>query len=206
MAQTRSRTRTRKQSLDAQDLLLDELKEIYSAETQLARALPRFAKAANSEQLRQMLDDRQSQGERIIRELDDAFDQMETSPGRRKNVAAEGLIDDAREHIEEIERGPALDALLIAALQKTEHYCIAAWGTARSVAQALGEKEVVRTMERALKEGGSLDEELTRLAEGQINPALMRGSEEHEGEQQQGEADNGARSQRRSRADRRASD
>jgi ferritin-like metal-binding protein YciE len=98
---------------------------------------------------------------------------MDESPGRKKNVAAEGLINDAREHVQEIEAGPALDAVLIGAMQKTEHYCIAAWGTARALAQAVGQKTATRAMERALKEGGPFDERLTKLAAEEITPALL---------------------------------
>ena len=98
---------------------------------------------------------------------------MDGSPGRKKNVAAEGLINDAREHVQEIEAGPALDAVLIGAMQKTEHYCIAAWGTAKALAQAVGQKTATRAMERALKEGGPFDEQLTKLAEEEITPALL---------------------------------
>jgi ferritin-like metal-binding protein YciE len=74
---------------------------------------------------------------------------------------------------------------LIAAIQKTEHYCIAAWGTARSLAQALDQQDVVRAMEHALSEGKTLDEELTELAEGEITPALLAGESEEEEEEEE---------------------
>jgi ferritin-like metal-binding protein YciE len=90
---------------------------------------------------------------RIIKDIESVLDELETSPGRKKNVAAEGLINDAREHVQEIEGGPALDAVLIAGMQKTEHYCMAAWGTAKALATAVGQKNAVRAMDRALKEG-----------------------------------------------------
>lgn len=171
-----SASRSRKESPDGRQLLVLELQAIHSAENQLSGMLPRLSKAVQSEQLRQMIEQRQQQGERLIQELDAAFDEFEESPGRRKNVAAEGLINDAREHVQELEQGPALDATLIASVQKTEHYCIAAWGTARSFAQALGQKTVVKSMERALKEGKSFDEQLTQLAEKEINPQLLGGA------------------------------
>jgi ferritin-like metal-binding protein YciE len=174
-----SSKRARKESPDATELLLLELQEIHSAENQLSRMLPRIIKAAESEKLQQMLGERQQQGERLIQELESVFDEMEQSPGRKKNVAAEGLINDMREHVQEIEQGPALDAVLIAAIQKTEHYCIAAWGTARSLAQAVGEETTVNSMERALEEGKTMDEQLTELAEQEITPQLL-GAEEAE--------------------------
>jgi len=79
--------------------------------------------------------------------------------------------------VQEIEQGPALDAVIIGAMQKTEHYCIAAWGTAKSLAQAVGNKTATRAMDRALKEGKGVDEKLTQLAEKDITPALLTDAE-----------------------------
>jgi ferritin-like metal-binding protein YciE len=127
---------------------------------------------------------------------------MEESPGRKKNVAAEGLINDAREHVQEIAPGPALDAVLIAAIQKTEHYCIAAWGTAKSLGQATGQKTVVSSMERALKEGKALDEQLTQLAEQEITPALLTGESD---EEEEGDSGSSGRSRKSGGSERRVS-
>jgi ferritin-like metal-binding protein YciE len=99
--------------------------------------------------------------------------------------------------VQEIEAGPALDTVLIAAIQKTEHYCIAAWGTVRSLAQALEQNDVARAMERALKEGKAYDERLTELAEQEVTPLLLQqGGEEEEGEGRSQGRKNG-RSERR---------
>jgi len=176
--------RTRKESPGASELLLLELQEIHSAETQLSRMLPRAIKAAESEKLQRLLEQRVKEGERIVEALETAFDEMEESPGRKKNVAAEGLINDMREHMQEIEQGPALDAVLIAAIQKTEHYCIAAWGTSRSLALALGQKTTVKAMEAALKSGKTLDEQLTKLAEQEISPQLLSASADEEDQEE----------------------
>jgi ferritin-like metal-binding protein YciE len=119
------------------------------------------------------LEERQTQGERLLEEVEAALEELDETPGRKKNVAAEGLINDAREHVQEIEAGPALDAVLIAAMQKTEHYCIAAWGTAKALGEALRNKSTVKSMERALKEGKAMDEQLTQLAFEEIMPALQ---------------------------------
>jgi ferritin-like metal-binding protein YciE len=177
MAKSKSSGRAQ-QSPDASELLVLELQEIHSAESQLARVLPRLSKAAESKQLQSMLDVRLKQGGRLLSEIESALEELDETPGRKKNVAAEGLINDAREHVQEIEQGPALDAVLIAAIQKTEHYCIASWGTARSLAQATGQKKVVKVMEQALKEGSDVDEKLTELAESEITPALLEGTSE----------------------------
>jgi ferritin-like metal-binding protein YciE len=172
--------RSSKDSPDATELLVLELQEIHNAENQLARVLPRLAKAVQSQKLGELLELRLQRGERLIKEIESVFDEMEESPGRKKNVAAEGLINDAREHVQEIERGPALDAVLIGAIQKTEHYCIAAWGTARALAKAVDQKTAGRAMESALKEGPAFDEELTELAEREITPALLSGEADGE--------------------------
>jgi ferritin-like metal-binding protein YciE len=178
----KSSGRPEKDSPDAMDLLVLELQEIHSAESQLSRVLPRLSKALDSEELGTLMEERLAEGERIIKEIEAVFDEMNESPGRKKNVAAEGLINDAREHVQEIEAGPALDAVLIGAMQKTEHYCIAAWGTAKALAQAVGQKAATRAMERALQEGGPFDERLTKLAAEQITPALLAGAESADGE------------------------
>ena len=108
----------------------------------------------------------------LIEGLDSAFEEMEVTKARPKNVAAEGLIEDVNQHLEEIEDPKLLDPVLLASIQKIEHYCIAAWGTARSLAASQGEKTVVQLMERALKDGKKYDEEMTDLAEKEVNPAM----------------------------------
>jgi ferritin-like metal-binding protein YciE len=194
-SQARKQSRREKESPDANELLVLELQEIHSAETQLARQLPRLSKAAQSDTLREMLDERLEEGERIIKDIEGVFDELDESPGRRRNTAAEGLINDAREHIQEIERGPALDCVLIGTIQKTEHYCIAAWGTAKALAEAVGQKAAANAMDRALKEGGPYDDRLTGIAEKEVTPALLsRESETSEAEDEgEDEADGGRR-------------
>lgn len=133
----------------------------------------------------------------MIKEVESALDELEESPGRHRNAAAEGLIADVREHAQEIEPGPALDAVLIAGIQKTEHYCIAAWGTARALAQAVEEKKAVQAMERALEEGGPFDERLTKLAEKEVTPALLSGAKSAESTDQEESEENSEGSGRR---------
>lgn len=165
-----------------QDLLTQEIKEIHSAERQLARAVPKLSRASSSEKLREMLQLRKEQGSNLIEALDEALEEMEVSKARVKNVAMEGLIEDATQHIDEIDDEKMLDAALLAAVQKVEHYCIAAWGTARSMGELFGQQKVVEAMEKALEEGKRFDEEMTSLAESEVNQALLNGSgEEDEG-------------------------
>jgi ferritin-like metal-binding protein YciE len=187
---------SRKENPNATELLVLELQEIHSAETQLSRVLPRLAKAAESDTLRQMVDRRLTEGERVLKDVEGILEELDESPGRKRNIAAEGLINDAREHVQEIEQGPALDSVLVAALQKTEHYCIAAWGTARSLGEALGQASAVKAMERALKEGKDVDEQLTQLAEKELTPALLQGESQEEEEDEE-EASTPARRSRK---------
>jgi ferritin-like metal-binding protein YciE len=162
------------------DLLATELKEIYSAERQLSRALPRLAKKVQSGRLREMLEERREQGAILIERLDDTLEQMQVSKSRQKNVAAEALIEDMTQHMEEVDNDMLLDPLLLASVQKIEHYCIAAWGTAAAMGRLLGQDKVVKTMEQVLNEGKRFDEQMTELAEQELNPRMLDGGEEAE--------------------------
>jgi ferritin-like metal-binding protein YciE len=175
----------------AEDILTTELKEIYSAERQLMRTIPKIAKRVNHPALKQALDTRRQQGEVLINDLDETFDEMEVTKSRPKNVAAEGLLEDINQHLEEIEDERLLAPVLIAGLQKVEHYCIAAWGTARSMGRLLGEERVIQSMERVLGEGKQLDEELTRLAEEDVNPLMLDDAQAAQGGQEQGKGGGG---------------
>ena len=164
-----------------QDLLTQEIKEIHSAEKQLSRAIPKLARAAGSEKLREMLQRRKEQGAILIEALDEALEEMEVSKARVKNATVEGLIEDATQHIDEIDDEKMLDAALIGSVQKLELYCIAAWGTARSMGQLFGQLKVVEAMQNAIDEGKRYDEEMTNLAESEVNPAMLDGGEEEGG-------------------------
>ncbi len=158
----------------ARDILVTELKEIHSAERQMSRATPKLMKRIQSEPMKQKLQERLDQGATIIETLDDIFEKMEVTKARPKNVAAEGLIEDLNQLMEQIEDPKLLEPLLLAGVQKIEHYCIAAWGTAASLGRLLEERQVVQLMERVLGEGKRYDQELTELAEGELNPAMLQ--------------------------------
>lgn len=175
-------TRRQKRTPAPTELLVTELREIYSAENQLTKALPRLQKAIESETVREALDRRLEQAEQLIGDIENVFEELEVGAGRTKNVAAEGLLRDAQEHVQEIAKGPALDAVLIGAAQKLEHYCIAAWGTARALAEALEVESAAEAMQRAIDEGKELDQELTSIAESEVNPAVLEAGEMEEEE------------------------
>lgn len=191
---SRARKSSSKESPDLQELLVLELQEIHSAEKQLARLIPRLVKAASSATLQQAIEERAAEGEQILEDVEAALEQLEATPGRKKNVAAEGLVNDMREHVQELEQGPALDTVLIGALQKTEHYCIAAWGTTQALGKSAGLQDLVGAMERALEEGKAYDQRLTELAESEVTPALeAEGSEgEESGQDEDAMAADGA--------------
>src|SRR4051812_24356923 len=175
-----------------EDILTTELKEIYSAERQLLRTVPKISKRVQHPRLKEVLETRRQQGETLINELDEAFDALEVTKARPKNVAAEGLIEDLNQHMEEIQDEKLIEPVLIAGIQKIEHYCIAAWGTAKSMGRLLGEDRVIQSMERVLNEGKQLDEQLTRLAEEEVNPAMLEGTDSGQGGRQR-DSSSGAR-------------
>lgn len=167
-----------------QDLLALELKEIHSAERQLSRALPKMKKVVSSEELGALLDRRREQAAQLIEAIDESLEEMGTTKGRVKNVAIEGLIEDVNQHADDIQNPAMLQAAVVGSVQKIEHYCIAAWGTAASLGRLFEQEKAVTAMEQALEEGKQLDQELTQLAESEINPAMLsEASEEGEGAQ-----------------------
>src|SRR5689334_11625494 len=172
-----------------EDFLALELKQIHSAERQLSRALPRLARQVDSDRLREMLDRRREQGAGLIERIEDALEEMQTTKGRQKNIIAEALIEDVNEHLGDIEEDAMIDAFVLAAVQKTEHYCIAAWGTAAALARLLDEDEIVQTMEQALDEGKRFDDEMTKLAEEEINPRMLEDEDEAGGEDEEAESE-----------------
>jgi ferritin-like metal-binding protein YciE len=175
-----------------EDMLTTELKEIYSAERQLSRIIPRLSKRVSSDSLREKLDERLKQGEELIEELDDALEELEAPKARQKNIAMEGLIEDLTHHLEEIEEETLLDPLLLASVQKIEHYCIAAWGAAAAMGRLLEQEKVVKTMDRVLGEGKKFDDEMTRLATEEINPQMLESAEaEDESEEDEDEDETG---------------
>lgn len=186
---TRARSSaSKKQSPDLRQILITELQEIHSAEKQLARIIPRLMKAAENETLQEAIEERMGEGEQVLADVDAALEALDSTPGRKKNVAAEGLVNDMKEHVQQLQPGPALDTVLIGALQKTEHYCMAAWGTVKALGEAFGQQDLVGAMERALEEGRAYDERLTELAESEITPELQSMGEEGEEEGDEAEA------------------
>jgi ferritin-like metal-binding protein YciE len=151
------------------DLFVDELKDIYSAERQLVKALPRMSKAASSPDLKRALEEHLAVTEEHVERLEQIFDQLGDSPRGTKCKGMEGLVEEGAEIIEQEGDADVLDAGIIGAAQRVEHYEIAAYGTARAHAQAMGQEEIARLLEQTLTEEEEADRTLSELAEGGIN-------------------------------------
>jgi ferritin-like metal-binding protein YciE len=153
-----------------QDLLELELKDIYSAEKQLTKALPKMAKAATNDQLRQAFENHLQETEGQIERLEQIFKQLDVSYTRvEKCKAMEGLIEEGKKLLEEGLEPSVLDAALIAAAQRVEHYEIAAYGCARTFAAQLGHGDVAELLQESLNEEGNADDKLTEIAESVVN-------------------------------------
>ena len=151
------------------DLFLDVLKDTYDAEHQITKALPKMASGASSAQLKAAFNQHLSETENQIRRLEQVFEVAGKKATRKTCVAMKGLIEEGGELLKEDAEPEVLDAGLIAAAQKVEHYEIAAYGTLRTYAQQLGLKQAVKLLQATLDEEATTDEKLTQLAESSIN-------------------------------------
>jgi ferritin-like metal-binding protein YciE len=159
------------------DLLTDELKDMYSAETQLTKALPRMAKAATNPDLKRAFQTHLKQTEEHVRRVERICNNLEIKPRGKKCVGMEGLIEEGKEIMQEEAEADVMDAGLIGAAQKVEHYEIAGYGTARTHAQQLGYSDAVRELQMILDEESQANELLTQIAESMVNPeAAMPGN------------------------------
>src|SRR6202040_1710246 len=149
-------------------LYIDELKDLYSAENQLVKALPKMAKAASSQELRQGFEKHLEQTKGHVQRLEKIFQALGESPKGKTCKGMQGLIEESSEATEEDYNGSVMDAALIGAAQRVEHYEIAGYGTVRSMAETLEESNHVALLEKTLEEEKETDEKLTELAE-QIN-------------------------------------
>lgn len=151
------------------DLFVQEMQDLYSAETQLVHALPKVAKAATSVELQNAFQNHLEQTKEHVQRIEQIFRHIEGSPKGHKCVAMEGLIKEGEELIRENMREEVLDAALIGAAQRVEHYEIAAYGSARSHAAHLGYGQVLSLLQQTLDEEKAADEKLTWIAERQVN-------------------------------------
>jgi ferritin-like metal-binding protein YciE len=156
-----------------QDLFLNELKDVYNAEKQILKALPRMAKAADAPALQQAFHKHLRETEDHVKRLDQIFKSLGQAARGKKCKGMEGLIEEGKEILEEEGAPEVIDAALISAAQRVEHYEIAAYGCLRAYAQLLGYDEADRLLQQTLLEEEATDEALSALGEGGINQAAV---------------------------------
>ena len=160
------------------ELYVEELKDLWSAETQITKALPRMMKAATNPKLKRAFNTHLKQTERHVKRLERIFKELDESPRGKKCVGMEGLIKEGQELIKEKPEADVLDAGLIAAAQHVEHYEIAGYGCVRTWARQMGEERQAELLQETLDEEEQTDRLLTELAESEINVEAEEGDEE----------------------------
>ena len=150
-------------------LYVHELKDLYNAENQLLKALPKMAQRASSDSLKHAFQEHLEETKGHVNRLQKIFDGLDYAPSGETCAAMEGLIKEGEEVMESVDDDELLDAALIAAAQRIEHYEMAGYGTARAYAEQLGEKEAARILQETLDEEGAANKKLNKLATSRIN-------------------------------------
>ena len=156
-------------------LYLEELRDIYNAENQLLKALPKMAKAASAQELKQAFEDHLEQTKEHVTRLDEIFEKLDKKSSGKTCHAMKGLIEEGSEMMTHDGEDVVLDAGLIAAAQKVEHYEMASYGTVRTWAEMLGEDDAADLLQQTLDEEGETDKRLTELAEELVNVEAAAG-------------------------------
>jgi ferritin-like metal-binding protein YciE len=155
-------------------LYVNELRDLYNAENQLIKALPKMAKAASSEELKEAFEKHLEQTKTHVERLEEVFEDLDEKPTGKTCRAMKGLIEEGSEILEEDGEESVLDAGIIVAAQKVEHYEIASYGSVRTFAELLGKDKSAQLLQTTLEEESEANEKLNELAEGIVNPeALM---------------------------------
>ncbi len=150
-------------------LFVQELKDLYSAENQITKALPKMAKAASSSELKSAFEIHLRETEGQIQRLDRVFEILGTSPKGKTCEGMKGVIEEGNQMLQESEEGDIRDAALISAGQRVEHYEMAGYGTVRSYAERLGKSQIVQLLEQTLNEEKAADKKLTEISK-KVNP------------------------------------
>jgi Uncharacterized protein conserved in bacteria len=160
-----------------QKLYTDELRDLYNAENQLLKALPKMAKAASSEELKEAFEQHLEQTKGHVKRLEQVFEELDEKPKGKICRAMKGLIQEGSEVLEEDGENSVRDAGIIVAAQKVEHYEIAGYGSVRTFAHLLGQNKAAELLQATLDEESETNEVLNRLAESVINPEAVRETE-----------------------------
>ena len=164
------------------DLMVHELKDLYSAERQLVQALPRMSKNVTSDELRTALDNHLAETEEHVSRLETIMESMGESPRGQKCEGMQGLIEEGKGLLKEDADPDVMDAGIIVAAQKVEHYEIATYGAVCEYARMMGHTEALQLLERTLEEEKNADRKLNEIAEGGINALAKRDGQEHMGD------------------------
>jgi ferritin-like metal-binding protein YciE len=156
------------------DLYVEELKDLYSAEQQILKALPKMAKAAASSELADAFQEHLKVTQGHVERLDKIFEMLEISPKGKKCKAMDGLLEEGKELMNEDADPSVMDAALIAAAQRVEHYEMAGYGCVRTFARHLGYDEAAELLQETLAEESEADKKLTELAESAVNVEAMK--------------------------------
>ena len=181
------------------DLYVEELKDLYSAEKQLVRALPKMAKNATDPDLKEAFENHLAETEGHVARLEKIFESLESSPRGKKCVGMEGLIEEANELLEEDAEDAVVDAGLISKAQHVEHYEMAGYGTVRTWAEILGEERHVELLQQTLDEEKNADALLSELSQ-TVNVAAETSGDENDTEGAASGSDSRSRSTSRSRS------
>ena len=162
---------------DLQDLMVEELRDLYSAENQLLKALPKVAKACENQELKAAIQQHTQETEVHVDRLEQIFKQLGEKPTGKKCKGMEGLIEENKEMMSEDAEPEVMDAGLIVGSQKIEHYEIAGYGSAVTFAKLLGNDEAARLLAQTLDEEERTDQKLTEIAESSINVEAAEGGD-----------------------------
>jgi ferritin-like metal-binding protein YciE len=160
-----------------QKLYTNELRDLYNAEHQLLKALPKMAKAASSEELKNAFEKHLEQTKSHVERLEKVFEELDEKPKGKTCHAMKGLIEEGSEILQQDGEESILDAGIIVAAQKVEHYEIAGYGSVRTFAHLLGQNKAAELLQTTLDEESETNELLNRLAESTVNPEAVRETE-----------------------------
>ena len=157
-----------------QDLYIEQLKDLHSAENQILKALPKMISKTTHAELKRALQDHEKVTEKQLQRLETIFSELGEKAGGHKCKGMEGLLEEGEEALTDFTDGDVLDAAIIASAQRVEHYEMAGYGTVRSMANMLGFTRQAELLEETLKEEGDADEKLSMLAERVVNIDAMK--------------------------------
>ena len=163
---------------EVQEMLVDQLKDVYSAEKQVIQGLKKALRNASDPKLKEGIDAHIDQSETQRERIEQALTQLGEKPGRKVCEAMRGIIEEAQHEQQEHEKGPIMDLVLVAGLQRVEHYEICAYGIMVELAKAVGENEVADLLGQTLGEEKAMDEQLTQVTRDSILPAALEGEDE----------------------------